>query len=134
MKAIERLLTTCAVSQIWAARHRETDKTAALWGIARFDEEHPDIGTYWMLALSPLGVDPQEVRALSHLVVVDMLDHCEMLENYVDVTSQQNIQFLRELGFSIGPAELDEESGRILTRASLCRAQLTDLRLSRLPN
>ena len=132
--AVERLLNTFAVSEIWAARHRKTHETAALWGLARFDEEQSDIGTDWMLALAPLDTDSQEVRSLSHLVVLDMLDHCEVLENYVDVTSCQSIQFLRELGFSIGPAELDERSGRILTHASLCRAHFTDPRSSRLPN
>lgn len=67
-----------------------------------------------MLALDPLDTQLQEMVALSQLVVVDMLDHCELLENYVDATSYQSVQLLEALGFSIGPAELDEGSGRIL--------------------
>jgi hypothetical protein len=132
--AVERLLETCAVSDIWAARHRGTGAITVLWGLARLDKDQPAIGTYWMLALDPLDTQLQEVVTLSHLVVVDMLDQCKLLENYIDATSYESVQLLKALGFSIGPAELDEGSGRVLHYASLHRTGPANMTMSLLPN
>lgn len=120
----DRLLEACAFStQIWAARRLSDDSTSALWGVTpRLDS--PDVGYLWMLASATFDEHSSEFAVLCQLVFAEMLDHFGRIEQHIDVRKHRTIDFLRELGFSVGRTRRQAGSPIILQHVWLEAEQL----------
>ena len=120
--AAGRLKCNSAISKVWAAVNDDTALPAAVWGAAPVPE-FESVATFWMLALEPLDDAPAMV-GLSQIVVEEMLDVFDVLENYIDAGKHQSLRLLAEVGFTIEPAILEAETGRLLRRIWIARSDL----------
>lgn len=98
-----RLLNTCAASsQVWAV-HDSKGVPQALWGVSPSNDD-PDVGCMWLLACESLETSPNELCALSSMVLDEMFAQYARLENYVDADKTRAIEMLRSVGFNIEAA------------------------------
>jgi hypothetical protein len=113
----DRLLMTCASStQVWAARDG-SGMPCALWGVAPKSDD-TDVGCIWLLACEQFEQDPNDFRALSGLVLSEMLGEYTQLENFVDARKERAVELLRSIGFTVEPA-VTHASGMLCHRVTL---------------
>jgi hypothetical protein len=102
-EAVDRLTRVWRLSRlVWIATDRQ-GVPGAVFGVAPVADE-PAIGQFWMLFLASFDDGEEDSRAVTRLVVDEMLGHFPELENFIDARRTWALDLLRTVGFTVEPA------------------------------
>lgn len=110
-KVLDHLLNVFLSStEVWAA-HDRAGHPCALWGVGPTPHD-VDVGRFWLLTCEEVEAAPDDLAALSIIVLPEMLASYPRLESIVDAQNVRAVALLRALGFTVELASFHPASNR----------------------
>lgn len=101
-------------TEVWAAHDRK-GQPCALWGVGPSSHDGA-IGRFWLLTCEEVEATPDDLAALSTIVLPEMLASYVQLESIVDAQDRRAVTLLHGLGFTVEPAFFHETTSRLCHR------------------
>lgn len=110
-KPLDHLLNAFLSStEVWAAHDRQ-GQPCALWGVSPTSHDF-EVGRFWLLTCEEVETAPDDLVALSTIVLPEMLSSYERLESIIDSQNHRALALMQGLGFTVEPASFHEPTGR----------------------